>query len=378
VGLLKVFEVERRSIVMKQTMKSRTIKTASMSTVGIDLGDKFSHYCVLNRDGLAIEEGRIRTTPEGFEQHLAGVTRVRIAIETGTHSAWVDSLLRGFGHEVLVANTRHIAAISGSDNKADPHDAETLARLARLDPKLLHPIKHRSLEAQADLTVIRARAKLVEVRTTLINTVRSTVKGFGARLPKCVADSFHRRCREAIPADLRPTLAPLFALIENVSQEITNYDRAIDQLSSDKYPETAQLRTVPGVGPIASLTFVLTLGNKQRFERSRDVGSYLGLRPKRSQSGNFDPQLRITKAGDTYLRKTLVQCAQYILGPFAPNSAIRKWGLALCTRGGKSAKRRAIVAVARKLSILLHRLWVTQQKYCPFPNPAPVVEVAIS
>jgi transposase len=327
---LKIFEVERRSKAMRQTMKSKTIKTDSMLTVGIDLGDKFSHYCVLNRDGLVIEEGRIRTTPEGFEQHLAGIIRVRIAIETGTHSAWVDSLLRGFGHEVLVANTRHIAAISGSDNKADPNDAETLARLARLDPKLLHPIKHRSLEAQADLTVIRARAKLVEVRTTLINTVRCTVKGFGTRLPKCVAESFHRRCREAIPADLRQTLAPLFALIENVSREIANYDRAIDQLSSDKYPEAAQLRTVPGVGPIASLTFVLTLGNKQRFEHSRDVGSYLGLRPKRSQSGDCDPQLRITKAGDTYLRKTLVQCAQYILGPFAPNSAIRKWGLALC------------------------------------------------
>ena len=355
---------------MKRTRKSQTEIAKTTITTGIDLGDKFSHYCILNQDGEVIEEGRFRTTPEGFAQNFDGVNRMRIAIETGTHSAWVDHLLRGFGHELLVADTRHIASISASDNKADPHDAEQLARLARLDPKLLHPIKHRSLTAQADLTVIRARAKLVEVRTTLINTVRSTVKGFGERLPRCIADSFHRRCQGAIPAHLRETLTPIFGLIEDVTKQITIYDRSIEQLSKCKYPETGSLRTVPGVGPIASLTFVLTIGDKHRFERSRDVGSYLGLRPRRSQSGDRDPQLRITKAGDTYLRKTLVQCAQYILGPFAPDSAIRKWGLSLAGRGGKSAKRRAIIAVARKLSILLHRIWVTQQPYRPFPDVA--------
>ena len=329
---------------MKQTRKSQAESVKTTITTGIDLGDKFSHYCILNQDGEAIEQGRFRTTPEGFAQHFEGVSRMRIAIETGTHSAWVNHLLRGFGHELLVANTRHIASISASDNKADPHDAEQLARLARLDPKLLHPIKHRSLAAQADLTVIRARAKLVEVRTTLINTVRSTVKEFGERLPRCIADSFHRRCLDAIPAHLRETLAPIFGLIEDITKQITVYDRSIEQLSKCKYPETDFLRTVPGVGPIASLTFVLTLGDKHRIERSRDVGSYLGL------------------------RKTLVQCAQYILGPFAPDSAIRKWGLSLAGRGGKSAKRRAIIAVARKLSILLHRIWVTQQPYRPFPD----------
>jgi transposase len=353
---------------MKQTRKSTGKISKTTLTTGIDLGDKFSHYCILNQDGEVIEEGRVRTTPEGFAQHFDGVSRMRIAIETGTHSAWVDHMLRGFGHELLVADARHIASISASDNKADPHDAEQLARLARLDPKLLHPIKHRSLTAQADLTVIRARAKLVEVRTTLINTVRSTVKGFGERLPRCIADSFHRRCHDAIPTHLHETLAPIFGLIEDITKQISVYDHSIEQLSKGKYPETDSLRTIPGVGPIASLTFVLTLGDKHRFERSRDVGSYLGLRPRRSQSGDRDPQLRITKAGDTYLRKTLVQCAQYILGPFAPDSALRKWGLSLAGRGGKSAKRRAIIAVARKLSILLHRIWVTQQPYRPFPD----------
>lgn len=359
---------------MKRAMKSPANIRKDTFTIGIDLGDRFSHYCILNQDGEVIEEGRIRTTPQGFAQHFEGENRMRIAIETGTHSAWIDHLLRGFGHEVLVANSRHLASISESDNKADSHDAEQLARLARHDPKLLHPIKHRSMDIQVDLTIIRARAKLVEVRTTLINTVRSTVKGFGERLPKCVADSFHRRCQLAIPVALRPILDPLLGLIENINQQIDNFDRSIEELSLRKYPETASLRTIPGVGPIASLTFVLTLGDKQRFGRSREVGAYLGLRPKRAQSGDRDPQLRITKAGDTYLRKILVQCAQYILGPFAPDSAIRKWGLALAGGGSKSGKRRAIIAVARKLSVLLHRIWVTQQKYCPFPESSAILK----
>lgn len=296
-------------------------------TVGIDLGDKYSHYCVLNDSGEAIEEGRIRTTPAAFTAHFESLPRLRIAIETGTHSSWVNELLLALNHQVFVANTRDISSISGSDRKSDPHDAEQLARLARLDPKLLHPIRHRNLEAQADLTVVRARAKLVEVRTTLINTVRSTVKAFGHRLPTCIADAFHDRCKEAIPGCIKLTLDPIMDLIERVNKDITAYDKSIEELSRSKYPQTATLRTVPGVGPIASLTFVLTIADKSRFVRSRDVGAYFGLRPKRSQSGDRDPQLRITKAGDTYMRKVLIQCSQYILGPFGADSALRKWGI---------------------------------------------------
>jgi transposase len=293
---------------------------------------------------------------------------MRLAIETGTHSTWVNELLVGLGHEVFVANTRDIPSISASNSKSDPNDAEQLARLARLDPKLLHPIRHRSLDAQADLTLLRARAKLVDVRTTLINTVRSTVKCLGHRLPTCVADSFHNRCKASIPTCVSDILMPLIQLIESVSKQISAYDKAVEDLARTKYPQTAILRSVHGVGPIASLTFVLTIADKDRFLHSRDLGSYLGLRPKRSQSGDRDPQLRITKAGDTYMRKILIQCAQYILGPLCTDSAIRRWGLSLAARGGSSAKRRAVVAVARKLAVLLHRIWVTGQRFKPFPD----------
>jgi len=172
------------------------------NTVGIDLGDKFSHYCLLGKDGELIEEGRFKTTRGGLAAHFEGLPKIRVALETGTHSAWISQLLTGFGHEVIVANAGQIPAITGSDKKTDVNDAENLARFARFDPKLLHPITHRDSGKQLDLTVIRLRAKLVEVRTTLINTVRSTVKGFGFRLPRCIADAFANRSSRHCPPNL--------------------------------------------------------------------------------------------------------------------------------------------------------------------------------
>lgn len=260
-----------------------------------------------------------------------------------------------------------IPAITGSDKKTDPNDAENLARFARFDPKLLHPVTHRDRSKQLDLTVIRLRARIIEVRTTLINSVRSTVKGFGSRLPRCVADSFANRVKEALPSDLCEMLQPLLDLIGDMTAKIKAYDEAVEELARQRDPEARILRTVPGVGPIASLTFVLTIGDATRFPSSRDVGAYLGLRPKRSQSGDHDPQLRITKAEDGYLRKTRVQCAHYILGPLGPDSALCQWGLKLANTGGANGKKRAITAVIRKLSVLLHRLWVKCEDYRPFP-----------
>lgn len=211
---------------------------------------------------------------------------MRIALETGVHSAWTSQLLTSFGHEVIVANAGQIPAITGSNKKTDPNDAENLARFARFDPKLLHPITHRDRNKQLDLTVIRLRARIVEVRTTLINSVRSTVKGFGGRLPRCVADSFANRVKEALPSELSELLQPLLDLIGDMTARIKAYDDDIEAIAHKKYPEAGILRTVPGVGSIASLTFVLTIGDQSQFSSSRDVGSYLGLRPKRSQSGD--------------------------------------------------------------------------------------------
>jgi transposase len=356
---------------MKKTIRSSVAKRKALEagksvTIGIDLGDRVSYYCVLHQDGESMEEGKVRTTREAFSSHFEHLPSARFAIEAGTHSGWVSRLLEGLGHEVLVANPRETPGISHSSNKYDSGDAEKLARYARFDPKLLSPIRHRSEEAQLDLATIRVRERLIGARTMLINATRGLVKSFGHRLPKCSANSFAQQARPQLPAALRETLQPLLDQIAGLTQQIRLFDQQVDKLAETRYADTAVMREVPGVGSLTALSFALTLGDAKRFAKSRDVGCYLGLRPRRSQSGERDPQLRITKAGDCYLRKTLVQCAQYMLGPFGKDSALRRWGLHLAQRGGKNAKKRALVAVARKLAVLLHRLWVTQKHYEPF------------
>src|SRR5919109_3884310 len=338
---------------------------AAAVTGGLDVSDRYTYVCVLNVDGAVIDEGRVTTTPEALRRRFGGLVRMRLVLETGTHSPWISRLLEECGHEVLVANARQLRLIAQSDSKNDRADAETLARLGRLDPALLKPIRHRGVDAQLDLAVIRARDALVQARTQLVNHVRGAVKSVGGRLPKCSTESFPRRVREAIPEGLRPALTPLLEVIEAVTKELGRYDRQVEAVATTRYPETGALRQVPGVGALTALSYVLTLEDPGRFAKSRAVGSYLGLRPKQRDSGERAPALRISKAGDAFLRRLLVGSAHYILGPFGPDTNLRRWGLTLAARGGKNAKKRAIVAVARKLAVLLHRLWVTGATYAP-------------
>ncbi len=337
-------------------------------TIGMDLGDKTSRYCVLDNHGEVVGEGSVGTSKKAMAQKFGAVRRCRIAVEVGTHSPWVSRLLRGFGHEVIVANARQVKLISASSRKNDRLDAQTLARLARVDPRLLRPIQHRSEEAQAHLMVIRVRAALIETRTSLVNTARGLAKSIGERLPKCDTDQMGVERMEGLPAVLQRTLQPLLEEVESLTEKIKESDDRIEQIARREYPETALLEQVSGVGTLIALTFVLTIEDRERFQRSRDVGCYVGLRPKRSESGESQPQLRITKEGDVYLRKLLVQGAHYILGHRGPDTDLKRWGLRLAERGGKNAKKRAIVAVARKLAILLHRLWVTGEVYEPLRN----------
>ncbi len=338
----------------------------SMFFVGLDLGDKFSYLTILDQEGELIEESRLPTTKASFQRRFSTLQPSRVAMEVGTHSRLASHLLTGLGHDVLVANARKLRAIYHNPRKDDRADAETLARLARLDPELLSPIHHRSPQAQADLTVLRSRDALIRSRTLLINHAHGIVKSSGARLPSCTANCFASKTASAVPAALRPALSPILETITSLSQQIREYDRHIEQLCRDNYPETKLLRNVSGVGPITALAYVLTLENPKRFLKSRDVGPAIGLVPRRDQSGDRDPQLRITKTGDAYLRRLLVSSAQYILGPFGPDCDLRRWGLKLAERGGKNAKKRAVVSVARKLAVLLHCLWKTGEIFDPF------------
>ena len=297
-------------------------------TIGLDLGDRSSCYCVLDESGRIVVEAKVPTTPKSMQAVFGAMPRSRIALETGTHSPWISRLLTEFGHEVIVAHARKVRLIGESRKKDDRLDAQTLARLARIDPQLLCPVKHRSAQAQADLTVIRARAGLVRARTSLVNTVRSLAKSYGERLRGCNVRNMNPEKAEGLSPELQRALEPLLAGIESVSERIAEYNERIDKLAQQSYPQ------VPG----------------------------------RRNSGQSEPQMHISKEGDPYLRTLLVQGAQHILGPFGPDCDLRRWGLKLAMRGGRSGKKRAIIATARKLAVLLHHLWVSGEVYEPLHN----------
>ena len=345
-------------------------------TIGLDLGDRNSWYCVLDEAGQIQMEQRVRTTAKGLGEVFGAMPHSRIALETGTHSPWISRLLRELGHEVIVANARKVRLIGESRKKDDRLDAQTLARLARIDPELLCPVKHRSAQAQADLMMIRARAGLVRVRTGLVNTARGLAKSYGERLRGCNVRNMNPEKAEGLSRELQAALQPLLAAIESVSERIAEYNERIDKLAQESYPQVALLKQVKGVGTLIALTFLLTLEDPHRFSKSRDVGGYLGLQPGRRNSGQSEPQMHISKEGDPYLRTLLVQGAQHILGPFGVDCDLRRWGLKLAERGGRNAKKRAIVATARKLAVLLHHLWVSGEVYEPLHNSCRVAVTA--
>jgi transposase len=336
---------------------------STIETIGCDLGDKQSELCILLPNGELQRSEPIKTTRRAFTKFFIR-PQAHVIIEVGTHSRWVSELLKQLGHKITVANPRRLKLISQSSQKRDLKDAELLARLGKADEALLSPVEHRGPEAQADLAVTKARDVLVRTRTKLVNHARGLVKGFGERLPSCAPESFHRRARAEIPAELKPALDPLLSVLDRLDEEIAALDDQV-KLLAKKYPDVEVIAQPNGVGILTALVFLLTVEDKSRFKSSRTVGAFIGCTPKRDQSGDTDKQLGITKSGDSFMRRLAVGSANYILGPFGRDSDLRRWGLELAKRGGKNAKKRAKVAVARKLVVLMHRLWVTGEVYEP-------------
>lgn len=354
------------------------MKNSTRVTIGCDLGDRKSDLCLLDEVGEVLERTELVSTAAAFRRYFAGREASTVVIEVSAHARWVKELLEELGHRVVVADPRQLKWVTHSNRKNDRVDAEKLARLGRSDLRLLNPVTLRSTELHLDLAVLNSRNALVECRTRLINHVRGVAKALNHRVPKCGADQFHKRV-PAFPPELLRALQPVLSMIESLTMKIAELDDAIEALSETKYPQTKQLRQVKGVGPIVALAYVLTIGDPTRFRDSRSVAAYLGLVPRQRQSGARDPEMRISKAGNPYLRQLLVQSAQYILGRFGPDTDLRQFGLKLAERGGKAAKKRAIVAVARKLAVLLHRLWVTNERYVPTgydATPEPSKKVA--
>jgi len=330
----------------------------------MDLGDRSSQLCRLDREsGAILDEQRVSTTTAQLQSYFGALAPQLVVLESGTHSPWVVRLVRQLGHEVIVANPSKVRAISASRRKTDERDARCLAQLGRVDPELLCPVHPRSEEAQRALAVVRCREGLVRARTQLINQVRGTVKSFGHRLPSGSTASFARRATQALPVPLKAALDPLLRIIAELSQEIASFDKDVEALA-ERWPATQYLRQVKGVGALTALVYVLIVGDPKRFARSRAVGAYVGLVPASRNSGNSAPQLPITKQGDQLLRRLLVQASHYVLG-LGEDSDLKRFGLQLAQRGGKNGKKRAVVAVARKLAVLLHRLWIDKSKYVP-------------
>ena len=334
-------------------------------TVGLDVGDKVSVICEVDAQAEVVRRSSVRTTGAGVEAYFAGRERCRVVLEVGTHSPWLSRQLEALGHEVIVANPSAMYTKGHQRRRNDRMDAEFLARQGRADPKLLFPMRHRGEQAQQDLAWLRARDQLVSARTKLVNHVRGAVKSQGGRVERHSADAFGRLAVPEIPALLQPALAPVLETIVALTAQIHGYDRAVERMVKERYPEADHLQQPAGVGPITALAFVLLVDDPKRFERSRDVGAFFGLVPRLDDSSDDHPQLGITKAGDELGRRLLVSAGQYILGPNGPECDLRRFGQAMTQRGGKNAKKRAAVAVARKLAVLLHRLWVGQRSYDP-------------
>lgn len=341
------------------------------TTMGIDLGDCWSHVHVTEAGtGEVVEERRVRTRPADLEELLRGRPRMRVVIETGVHANWVARLVERLGHEVLVAQARRLRMIYENPRKSDAVDAQMLAQVGSTHPELLHPVKVRSEGVQAHLATLRSREVLVRSRTSLICSVRGQVKSFGGRIGVHSAAAFPRKAREGCPRELLPAIRPLLASIAQITRSIRSLDREIERLCREVYAkETRRILEVPGVGWLTALTLVLVVGDPGRFGRVRDVGAYLGLVPRRDQSGECDRQLRISKCGDPTARRILVQAAHRILGPKGGDSDLRRWGLERAERGGKKGKRRIVVAVARRLAVTLVAIWKNDTEFQPFRKP---------
>lgn len=336
-------------------------------TIGLDLGDRFTHGCRLDANALVQARFRFPTTKDGLAKAFAAQPPARVVLEVGTHSPWLSRWLEARGHEVIVANPREVASISRTTRKNDRADAEQLARLGRSDPKLLHPIRHRGARAQRDRARLATRRRLVAIRASLVTQARGLAKALGVRLPRSTTAAFVQRVQEAGFEELFPGMGSLLRTIAGLGEEIRQLDRELAALSKAQYPETALLRRVPGVGPITALTYVLAIEDPARFAKSRRIGSYLGLRPKQRDSGKRSRELSISKEGDRELRMLLVECAQWILAR-GPDSELKRFGERLATRGGRATRKKAVVALARKLAVVLHHLWQTGEVYQPFPR----------
>jgi transposase len=336
------------------------------TSMGLDMSDRSSCFHVLRGDGGTLEEGKVAMQAGPLGALFRRFKGCRLVIEAGTHSPWVSRLGNDCGMEVFVVNPRRFEEIAKNERKTDRGDALILAEVGRTNVGRAKPITHRSQQAQVDLSLQRARSEMVRARTAFINHVRGVMKSHGHRAPRCSSVCFPLRVNPLLPAELRPVLGPVLQQLLQINEAIKEYNRQLEGIPRIQ-PVVKCLQKIHGVGKLVAATFVLTVDDPTRFKKSRQVGAYLGAVPSKKESGDYSPQLHITKSGDREMRRLLVLSAHRILGSFGPDCDLKRFGLRIAGNGGnKAAKKRAVVAVARKLAVLMHQLWVTGRDYDPF------------
>lgn len=352
---------------MSGLLTSLPMKTQpEVHTLGLDLGDKRHALCVLDASGEITAESKVTNSRRALERLAKKYPGARVAMEVGSHSPWISRHLAGLGLEVIVANPRKLRAIYQNERKSDELDARMLAKMARVDPSLLYPVEHVSERCQRDLLQIKLRDNLVRQRVDVISAVRFTLKSLGVHLPSPNTNYFAKRARGLLgerDAGLLAMVEPSLRVIDTMTRQIKELDRRILEMCEQSYPESARLMAIRGVGPITALAFMLTVGDVHRFARPRDVGAYFGLVPRRDQSGDTDKALPVSKCGNAYMRRLLVGAAQYIIGPFGGECDLRSRGLKMVERGGRGAKKKAVVATARKLAVVMMTVWRDGSEY---------------
>jgi transposase len=333
--------------------------------IGIDIGDKINFVCILNNKGEILFRKEISNTKEDMREYFQSIEKASIVFEVGSHSPWISRLLIADGHDVFICNPRKLAAVSQNLKKSDEEDSLMLAQLLLTGKHLLSQVHHANEDKMRDFLLIKSRKALVKCRTILINTSRGVVKSFGERIsPNLTANAFHKYAGDSLTSESNEKIKDLIEVIGKTTEQILLYEKNIDTLIQNKYPVAQLLQSINGVGPLTSLTYVLTIDDPKKFPNSRTVGAFLGLVPRRDQSGNKDKQLPITKAGSKLLRSLLINCANYILSEKGEDNQIKRFGLKIRGDGtSKTKNNKAKVAVARKLSVIMHKLWITNKPF---------------
>src|SRR5499433_1563160 len=325
--------------------------------VGLDVSLKLTAICIVDRTGKVQREGIVPSDPEAIAAFIKSYapTVVRIGLETGPTATWLWTELRKQGLPVICIDARHAKAVLKMQiNKSDRNDAVGIARI--MQTGWFKEVRVKGADCHAVKALLTSRALLVKIKRDLENQIRGLLKNLGRMIGRAKFNSFTARAVGLIEdrPELVAVVAPLLKVREVIEKQIDDLNRKVLILAR----HDAQIRrfmTVPGVGPITALCFKATIDEPTRFKRSRSVGAYVGLTTRRHASGEMDWSGRISKCGDAMLRSYLFEAAGVLLTRVPKWSVLKAWGMRLAKRNGL---RKAKVAVARKLAVILHRMWI--------------------